>query len=145
MYESSRKEIKINESTFFVRRFPAFVALSIGGDLQSRFLQPLLPALEGANGNQEEIYAAVMKGVGELSQSLSGKELVALAKSLLQPDYIACCPPGVHPSDAVKLDESMHDKAFESAADVVELCVEVAKLNFLPVFNKALTLLGRGN
>jgi hypothetical protein len=119
----TRHQVTISGTTFNIRRFDAFLALEILGDLQKRLLGPLLAVVDAKEDGQT---AAFMAGVEKLSGSLDGATLRFLADRLLLPDFIS-----VGEGDAaVKLNAQSKLTAFTSAADIVELCVAVVRFNY---------------
>lgn len=161
----SRKRVQIGENTYFIRKFNAFTALEILGDLQKRFLAPLLPAIDAAgsavpkalvqddDGSESAdakaataaaTEAAIMAGLGKLSSSLSGRELRSLAESLIDGECVSVALGGASDQDAVKLDKMVQMSAFGDPSEVLELCVEIVRLNFNGIFTRAVALIGAG-
>lgn len=139
---NERTSVTIGASTYWIRRFDAFTALEVLGNLQQKFLGPLLPALDAADGDKEAMMAAGMSGFARLSASLSGAELKALAKQLINPECISVAVGSADENATVKLDAVQQLRAFESATDIIELCVAVVRVNFSDALARAGALLG---
>jgi hypothetical protein len=120
----TRQEVQIGANTFYIRRFDAFLALEILGDLQQRLLGPVLAVVDAKEESQT---GAFMAGLEKLSTSMDGKTLRALADRLLDPEFVSVSIDG---KDAVKLSGTAKLTAFTSAADVVELCVASIRFNY---------------
>ena len=160
----SRKRVQIGSNTYFIRKFNAFAALEILGDLQKRFLAPLLPAIYaagagvpkavtqddgGEDADTKAVIAAatevaIMSGLSKLSAGLSGRELRSLAESLIDGECVAVALDGAPDQEAVKLDKTVQMTAFGDPAEVLELCVEIVRLNFNGIFTRAVALIGVG-
>lgn len=141
---AERTRVEIGANTYFLRTFPAFEALKIAGDLQQRFLGPILPALDGSSGEDDDARTATfMAALGKLSASLPGKDIVALADMLISPECVAVALDGAPDREAMKLDKQTQLRAFADAGEIVELATAIVRLNFLPLFQRVMALLGQ--
>lgn len=124
-------EKTINGHTFYIQRYPPFVALEILGDLQNRFAGPFISMLDGKpSGNDAETTKAMMEAFAKLSGSLTGQELRKLAERLLDKQYISVAVNGENPRP---LDAGAIGLSLETAADIIMLCWEVVQHNFAEV------------
>lgn len=158
-----RERVEIGGSVYFIRPYDPFLALEIMGDLQQRFLAPLLSTLDAAGkpsaeeiaaagGDQEAAEAAKrkvmeaegMRGIARLSAAMNGKELRAWAEKLLLADFISVAVDGADPGNPRKLDTTARALALKSSADIIELCIAVCRVNFAGIFTRAGSLLGAG-
>jgi len=158
-----RHEYVIGSNSFFISRYAPFQALEILGDLQQRFAAPLLDALGGSNAaagaaggtdpnpllaaqqgvpaDQQDAFGAMMRGFAKVSASLNGRELAALAKRLIDPERVSV---SINGAEAQKLTPTMIEAAGMSPADVIALCVEIAKVNFSDFFTRFADPVGVG-
>src|SRR5690606_15242080 len=113
-------EVTVGRTTFYIRRFDAFAALELFGDLQ----RDILPAAGGAlaavfgpeDGAKDE--QAMLQAFRELSTTLDGKTLQAWADRLIDPDLVAYERDGAEPA---KLDKRGREAAFEDFTEILEL------------------------
>jgi hypothetical protein len=141
---STRKEFHLNDrATFWIRRYEPFLALEILGDLQTKFLGPLVMFLEGndASNDDETRMKSVVDGIEKLSKTLNGKELVTLSKTLLNGEYISISLDNEPPE---KLTENLLNRAIDDVGEMVELIIEVIKENYAKVFTQGLARIGKG-
>lgn len=124
-------EVRIGENDFFIRRFPAFQAVEILGDLQRQFAGPLLGMMDGKqSASPEEANAAMMAAFGKLSASIDGRTLRDLAKRILDKEQISVSIEG---GQVRKLDDAAIALSLETAADILQLCWETIRFNFAEV------------
>ena len=129
-----RHEHAIGDKTFYIRRFPAFRALEVLGDLQQRFGAPLLAAIEGRSDPASiPVMEVLVTGLRRISADTNGRLLAALAKDLVDPDLISVSMAGGEPR---KLDQTAIDLLGLGPEDIVELCVEVVKVNYAPFLSR---------
>src|SRR4051812_32181445 len=124
---AGRHEFKLNNSTFYIRKYEAFLAIKILGDLQKQFLGPMALFFDNANMSSE----AIAEGIGKVSRQMDGDTLVALAKKVLNPDFVSVAIGNDTPE---KLTENMLNRSIDSVADVIELIKEVLVVNFAEIF-----------
>jgi hypothetical protein len=139
---AGRHELKLNGSTYYIRKYDAFLAIKILGDLQKQFLGPMVILMEASdeNASPEAKMKFVADGIEKISHTLDGDTLVALAKRVLNPDFISVSI-GSEPTE--KLTENILNRATDSnVADVVTIIAEVLKVNFTEVFTRGRTLIG---
>ncbi|GAB1578672.1 phage tail assembly chaperone [Bordetella petrii] len=121
-------EVTIGRTTYYIRRFDAFSALELFGDLQ----RDILPAAGGAlaavfgpeDGAKDE--QAMLQAFRELSTTLDGKTLKAWADRLIDPDLVAYERDGAEPA---KLDKRGREAAFEDFTEILELMFHIIKWN----------------
>jgi len=137
---AGRHEVTIGANTFYLRRYDPFLGLEILGDLQQRLGAPLLSSMEGRAGlGNEDAFSAMMSGLAKLSASMDGKALTSVARRLLLPDFVSVAANGGEPR---KLDASAIALLNLGMEDLAELCVEVAKFQFGPFFERLRSLTG---
>lgn len=137
----TRSEVAIGDYVFFIRKLPPFEALKVLGTLQKSFLAPLVSVMKasasGADMASPDAYAAAIR---DLSANLDGDQMVKLAKLLLNAEYISVKFPE---SDApVKLGEGQINMSLGGVAELLELCMEVVKVNYMDFGQRALSLIG---
>lgn len=147
-----RQEITINQTTFFVEKFPAMEQIRIFGNLQKTLLPSFGKVLGGITADNEDkkesekhkaqMEAQFIDGLRELSQQLDGEGLIKLTEMLLKPDFVAFQRDDHNNGNDTKLTKHNMDAAFEDMGEVVELLIFVLKLNFAPFFTKYLSRLG---
>ncbi|MEE6057354.1 phage tail assembly chaperone [Avibacterium paragallinarum] len=151
----ARQEIQIGESTFFVQKFSAMDQLRIFGDLQ-KTLAPSLAKMFGmfggetpekVNGNQitdlaKKSAVEFAEGLQQLSQQLSGAELVKLVDMLVKPELVTVQRDDFNNGTDKKLQKTDFDLVFDDMSEVIELVVFILRLNFEPFFMKFLARLG---
>ena len=145
----ARKVVPIGDNTFYIRRFQPFIGIQILGDLQKRFLGPLMDALSmgGVVENGDSVSLETLRksvqtdslklALRQISANLSGADLLMMVKQLLQPDYISVEQGGV-PGEAVKLTENMIALTLPTSAKVLYLCLEVIKHNYSDFFESGI-------
>jgi hypothetical protein len=141
---AARKEFHLNDhATFFIRKYEPFLALEILGELQTKFLAPLAAFMESADDNvtSDAKSKYILDGIERLSKNLTGKELVHMAKMLLNGEYISVTIDNEPPD---KLSEHLLNRAVEDVSELAELVIEVIKENFANVFTRGQTLIGKG-
>lgn len=125
------KSVQIGDHTFYIQRYPPFIALEVLGDLQSKFAGPFLSVLNGKQSTDEgETTAAMMQAFSKLSASMNGKELRMLAERLLDKQYVSVAINGENPRP---LDQGAIGLSLETAADIIQLCWTVVQHNFAEV------------
>ena len=118
----TRETVEIGGTTYHLSAFDPFTALKIGGDIQRKFIAPMLSMFDGKEaGNEQAVTAAFMAGVERVLSGMDGDTLVATAKRLISPDHILVDYDG----DRRKLDHGLIPVVLDLAG-LVELCVEVA-------------------
>lgn len=143
-------EKKIGDNTFYIKKFPAFTAVNISGDLTS-VLAPLIGGVASiaGNGNQNGSDSSESSNIlnmdvedalpafSQAFSSLSGDKFERLMKKLLI-DYKNVSVEGETTDGEVKL--LTYDIANEvfcgEVQDMFVLCFEVIELNFNGFFKK---------
>ena len=131
-----------NGSKFYIRRYDAFLALRVLGDVQKKFLAPIALFMEAndqslpAESRDNNMQAAVTK----ISTSLDGDSLVELTRKVLNPEYVSVSVDGEPPE---KLDEGMLNRATDSVFDVVRVVIEVLRFNYEDLFTRGRSLIGQ--
>jgi hypothetical protein len=129
---AERFEIEIGENTYHVRKYEPFLSLEILGELQKHFLAPLTSALEAKDSkNEAEAMGVVSDSLEKLSRNLDGKTLVALAKMVLLPDYVAV---SIGDKEAQKLTPGALNMAVADVGELIELFIAVVRHNYESVF-----------
>ena len=90
-------------------------------------------------GSEQAVTAAFMSGVERVLSGMDGDTLVATAKRLISPDHILVDYDG----DRRKLEHGLIPVVLDLAG-LVELCVEVARMNFAPLFSRLMSRIGGG-
>lgn len=141
----TRSEIQIGESTYFVQKFSVLDQLRIFGDLQ-KTLVPSFAKLIGLSGNADEknpkSAGDFSAGLTELSQQLSGAELVKLATMLIKPELVTVQRDDFNNGTDKKLTQHDFDAVFADMSEMVELVIFILRLNFESFFTKYLARLG---
>lgn len=141
----TRSEIQIGESTYFVQKFSVLDQLRIFGDLQ-KTLVPSFAKLIGLSSNADEknLQSAgdFSAGLTELSQQLSGAELVKLATMLIKPELVTVQRDDFNNGTDKKLTQHDFDAVFADMSEMVELVIFILRLNFESFFTKYLARLG---
>lgn len=144
MAKASRHEFTLdNGNKFYIRRYDAFNSLKILGDVQKRFLAPLVSVFEAVDTrssgrtNGEDHFVSAIENI---SRQLDGDALVDLARKVLHPDYVTIVIDNGEPQ---KLDEGSLNLATDGVFDVITLVVEVLKYNYADLFTKGKTLIGK--
>lgn len=141
----TRSEIQIGESTYFVQKFSVLDQLRIFGDLQ-KTLVPSFAKLIGLSGNTDEknpqSAGDFSAGLTELSQQLSGAELVKLATMLIKPELVTVQRDDFNNGTDKKLTQHDFDAVFADMSEMVELVIFILRLNFESFFTKYLARLG---
>lgn len=151
----ARQEIQIGESTFFVQKFSVMDQIRIFGDLQ----KTLVPSLgkmfgmfgastpEKANADQltdlaKKSAVEFAEGVQQLSQQLSGAELVKLVDMLVKPELVTVQRDDFNNGTDKKLQKNDFDLVFDDMSEIIELVIFILRLNFESFFMKFLARLG---
>src|SRR5580765_7619390 len=139
---NGRHEFKLeNGNTFYIRRFDAFLALRVLGEVQKKFLVAFTSLMEANDKSigQEAQERNLFKAIDNVSKSLDGDSIVALVKQVLNPEFVSVVIEGEPPE---KLDEGMLNRATDSLYDVIALVFEVLKVNYTELFTRGRTLIG---
>ncbi len=124
-------EVRIGENEYFIRRYDAFLAVEILGDLQKQFAGPLLGMMDGKqSASPEEANASMMSAFSKLSGTIDGRTLKSLAERLINPEFVGVSIEG---APVRKLDKTAVNLCLETAADVLQLCWEIVKFNYAEV------------
>jgi hypothetical protein len=137
---SNRYEFVLsNGNKFYIRRYDPFVSLRILGEIQKRFLAPIVQMVETRDQkvNGEDHFG---NAIDKLSKNLGGDELIDLVKKVLHSDYITVVIDNGEPE---KLDEGLLNRSTDDISDVIALVVEVLKFNYSDLFTKGRTLIGQ--
>jgi tail assembly chaperone len=135
----TRHEFKLdNGNKFYIRRYDAFLSLKILGEVQKRFLGPLAAIMEARDATTDS--DQFTKAVDQISKGLDGDSLVALAKTVLNSDYISVV---IDDDDPKRLDEGSLNLATDGIFDVVSVIFEVLRYNYSELFTRGRTLIGR--
>ena len=130
-----------NGNKFYIRRYEAFLAIKILGEVQKRFLVAFTSLMEandkslGAEAQERNM----MKAIESVSRSLDGDSMVALIKLVLNPEYVTVIIGEETPN---KLDEGLLNRSIDSIYDVIALVFEVLKVNYTELFTRGKTLIG---
>ena len=143
-------EKKIGDSTFYIKPFPAFVAVNISGELAS-VLSPLLggvAALVGSNNGEEgsedkpknimdvDVEDALPALTSAFS-SISGDKFEHLMKKLLINNRNISVECEATDGEVKLLDYDLANEVFcGDVQDMYILCFEVIRLNFKGFFSK---------
>jgi hypothetical protein len=126
---SARREVRIKQSTFYIRPFEAFLGVRIFGDLQKHLLGPLVAALDGKpSANDEAAAAAMFAAVARLSETIDGETLERIIGRLIDPEYVAVEIDGA--GEPRRCDKAALALAGLSVADLFELCYEIVRHNY---------------
>ena len=142
---ASRHEFELdNGNKFYIRRFDPFLSLEVLGEVQRKFLPPLASLLEANDEGQDQDarMEAAMKAVEKISQTLDGKSLIALVKTVLNSDYVAV---SIQADPPIRLDEAALNRACDDVFDVIKLVVEVLRYNYEKLFTQGRSLIGRAS
>ncbi len=147
-------QVEIGTNTYHVRKFEPFLALEVLGELQKHLMGPLTRIIEAAQGDAinggassvsmtvgADTLKGMMDGIDKLSAGLDGKTLVALAKLVLNPEYVAVQIEG---GEAEKLTQAAVNRAFEDIGEMGQLIVEVVKINYEGFMRRSIALIGQG-
>lgn len=125
--------ITLNEHRFYVRRMPPFVSLAVLADLQKSLLSPLIKGMSGKPlETSTQVTEALISGLEGMSGTLGSQETIALAKMLLNPEYLSVeirLDNGTY-APAEKVRDAQIDLTLRGVADLLTLCVEVVKVNY---------------
>lgn len=140
MLNSKPAKIVMGKNTFYIQRYSPFYALRVLGDLQKVLLPVLTDAgagfASGAAGNWDKdvkslevLFPAAAGGLLSIADHLDGKQLEALARLLLDPDYVAVA---AGRAQAVRLEEDLITEIFDgNVADLFYLMAQVIRVNYL--------------
>jgi hypothetical protein len=131
-----------NGNKFYIRRFDAFLALRVLGEVQKKFLVAFTSLMEANDKTigQEAQERNLFKAIDNISKSLDGDSLIALVKQVLNPEFVSVSIGGEPPE---KLDEGMLNRSIDSVYDVVAIVFEVLKVNYTELFTRGRTLIGQ--
>jgi Phage tail assembly chaperone protein, TAC len=131
-----------NGNKFYIRRFDAFLALRVLGEVQKKFLVAFTSLMEANDKTigQEAQERNLFKAIDNISKSLDGDSLIALVKQVLNPEFVSVSIGGEPPE---KLDEGMLNRSIDSVYDVVAIVFEVLKVNYNELFTRGRTLIGQ--
>ncbi|MCQ9124362.1 phage tail assembly chaperone [Rodentibacter caecimuris] len=150
----ARSEIQIGESTFFVQKFSVMDQLRIFGDLQKTLVPSLAKVIGFSDDKPEDATpeqlaeiaqksaANFAQGLQQLSQQLSGAELVKLADMLIKPELVTVQRDDFNNGTDKKLNKSDFDLVFDDMSELVDLVIFILQLNFSSFFTKFLARLG---
>lgn len=150
----TRSEIQIGESTFFVQKFSVMDQLRIFGDLQKTLVPSIAKVIgfndeKPKNATPEQLAELAQKsaanfaqGLQDLSQQLSGAEMVKLADMLIKPELVTVQRDDFNNGTDKKLNKADFDLVFDDMAELVELVIFILQLNFSSFFTKFLARLG---
>lgn len=129
-------DVKVGSAVFTVRKFDAFEALAVFGDLQSRFLGPLTGVLQGSE-------ASAVSALEKVSRDLDGTALVQLARQLIRFDHLSVSLDG---EAASKLDEGKLNLVLgdEPLAGLSMLIEAIVKENFAGFLQQWAARIGLG-
>lgn len=137
---SGREEFVLeNGSKFYIKRYDAFLALRILGEVQKKFLVPLAGLMEAGDESNPNRLENILKAIEKVSLNLDGDSLVALTKTVLNGNFISVSIDGDAPQ---MLDEGALNLATDSLFDVVALVIEVIRINYQDLFTRSKTLIG---
>lgn len=155
---ASRETVEIGGLTYSISKFDAFSGLKILGDLQKQFLAPLLSVIDGkesggttppgadpeSEAEKERRGAAftaqLMKGIEKVARDLDGDKLVAVAARLVSEEHILVDIDG----QRRRLDAGARAMALADVSDLIELCLEVVRINFGPLVRRGAARFGAG-
>lgn len=113
-------EVQIGSRKYLITKMDAFTALAVFGDLQKE----ILPAVGSLAGNGSDTAIAAIES---LSSRLSGKQLTDWADRLITPDNVAY--QGMD-GEYHKLKAVDREGVFDNAIEIIELIVEIVRVNF---------------
>jgi hypothetical protein len=130
-----------NGNKFYIRRYDAFLALRVLGEVQKKFLVAFTSLMEANDKtlSEEAKERNLFKAIDSVSKSLDGDNIVALVKQVLNPEFVAVSIGGEPPE---KLDEGMLNRSTDSLYDVIAVVFQVLKLNYTELFTRGRTLIG---
>ena len=132
---------QIGDQIVFVRKFEPFVSLRKVGNLQKSFLTPLVAAWSASAQKDEAAQdKAMVEAVQRMSNSLSGEQLEALAKDLINENYVSVRAAGSDQDDIKRLTEGELNQRFgvEHLIDIIYFVVET---NWAGFSKRVLTLI----
>lgn len=150
----ARSEIQIGESTFFVQKFSVMDQLRIFGDLQKTLVPSLAKVIgfsdeKPKDATSDQLAELAQKsaenfaqGLQDLSQQLSGAELVKLADMLIKPELVTVQRDDFNNGTDKKLSKTDFDLVFDDMSELIELVIFILQLNFSSFFTKFLARLG---
>ncbi|HHF1669440.1 hypothetical protein BV154_008645 [Haemophilus influenzae] len=150
----ARSEIQIGESTFFVQKFSVMDQLRIFGDLQKTLVPSLAKVIGFSDEKPKDATSAQLaelaqksaanfaQGLQDLSQQLSGPELVKLADMLIKPELVTVQRDDFNNGTDKKLSKTDFDLVFDDMSELIELVIFILQLNFSSFFTKFLARLG---
>lgn len=142
-------EKTIGQNTFYIRPFPAFVAVNISGELAS-VITPLLgglASLVGANNEDGNILEAdieqALPAVTQAFSGISGDKFEKLMKKLLIDNKNISVEGEATDGDTKLLTMDLANEVFcGEIQDMYILCFEVIRINFKGFFSKIGALFG---
>ncbi|HHV6870618.1 TPA: phage tail assembly chaperone [Haemophilus influenzae] len=150
----ARSEIQIGESTFFVQKFSVMDQLRIFGDLQKTLVPSLAKVIGFSDEKPKDATSAQLaelaqksaanfaQGLQDLSQQLSGPDLVKLADMLIKPELVTVQRDDFNNGTDKKLSKTDFDLVFDDMSELIELVIFILQLNFSSFFTKFLARLG---
>lgn len=142
----TRSEIQIGESTFFVQKFSVMDQLRIFGDLQKTLVPSLAKVIGFSDEKPKDATSAQLaelaqksaanfaQGLQDLSQQLSGQELVKLADMLIKPELVTVQRDDFNNGTDKKLSKTDFDLVFDDMSELIELVIFILQLNFSSFF-----------
>ena len=129
-----------NGNKFYIRRYDPFLALEILGEVQKKFLPSIAAFFEARdNTDRDAGMDAAMKAVETISKNLDGKSLIALVKTVLNPDYVSV---SIGSDPPIRLDEGTINLACDDVSDTLMLVIEVLRYNYEKLFTQSRNLFG---
>lgn len=139
---------KIGEYTFYIKRFPAFTAANISGDLAA-LVAPMIgaiaPLFGGESKSAEKIASDLLNSdieealptITKAFSGLTGKQVERLMKKLLIDSENISVEGEATEGQVVVMNADLADEVFcGDLQDMFVLCFEVLKLNFSGFFKK---------
>ena len=138
-------KVKIGANEYIIRKMEPFVALRLFGDLQRRVLGPaagLIAAFtKGESTDVEADNKALTVGIEALSKAMAGPDLEYVANLLINKEYIAVITKAE--PDGIKCDVKVADQVMDDMFEIVELCKEIATVNWQDFGMRVRGLFGR--
>lgn len=140
---AARQEFVLDNGTkFYIRRFDAFLALKVLGDIQKKFLGPIAQVVIDMNTQgltDDQRAKTIQESLQTISTNLDGASLIELARKVLNPEFISV---SIDNEPAEKLEEHLLNRATDSVFDVIALVVAVVRFNYDEVFTRGPSLFG---
>ena len=135
-------EKKIGDDTFYLRPFPAFTAANVSGDLAA-VLTPLLGAAASVSGKkegdggEEADDSDAAAALGSALSGLSGDQVEKVLRKLLTDHKNISVEAEATDWNVKPLTADLANEIFCSRLeDMLELCIEVVRLNYGGFFGK---------